>query len=50
MTSTPPPSTLAVRLAELIDRFLGRPPRMAPALAPVTVRRPRPGRLPVERS
>jgi len=46
MTPTPPDLTLAARFAGLIDRLLGRPPRLVPVAVPVAVRRTPSGRLP----
>lgn len=48
MASTPPQS-LADKLAEMIGKLVGRPVQPAPAYAPATVRRPRPGQVPTAR-
>ena len=41
--------SLADKLAELVDKLLGKSVQLAPVYAPALVRRPQPVRMPIER-
>ena len=48
MAHKPSPS-LADKLAELVDKLLGKSVQPAPVYAPALVRRPQPARAPIDR-